>query len=231
MDSTQAGQMIERLLAMHKSLQMEKDRGISTLERDTILDYLRKLYDHYHEQQPSKTKAPAKPATSAPIARVAPKPAPAPKPTPPPPAPAPPPPKPVVEAKPVPRPAPQPQAPRPTPTPPPATNIPSRASGPIPAKVRALFEDKGSNELSDKLARTPIADLTKALSIVDRALYANELFDGNQELMNNFLTDCNRHASFDQAQESLVELAMNHDWAEKAKTATNFIKLVRRRYA
>ncbi|MEM6396680.1 MAG: hypothetical protein AAF741_10060 [Bacteroidota bacterium] len=230
MDSTQAGQMIERLLAMHKSLQMEKDRGISTLERDTILEYLRKLYDHYHEQQPSKAKPVAKASTSAPIARAQPRPTPAPKPTPPPPAPAP---KPVVAAKPASRPAPQPQAPRPAPTPPPAANIPSRMSGPVPAKVKALFEDKSSNELSDKLARTPIADLTKALSIVDRALYANELFDSNQELMNNFLADCNRHSSFDQARESLAELAVNHGWAEggKAETAKNFIKLVRRRYA
>lgn len=127
------------------------------------------------------------------------------------------------------------QAPAPTPAPAtaPTTNIPSRASGPIPAKVKALFADKRSNELSDKLSRTPIADLTKALSIVDRALYANELFDGNQELMNNFLADCNRHSSFNQAEAALAELAVNNNWTEgdRAETARNFIKLVRRRYA
>lgn len=225
--------MIERLLAIHKSLQLENDRGISTLERDTVLDYLRKLYDHYHEQQPSKTVAAAKTATSAPIAQAPPKtvapPAPRVAPAPPP--------EPVVKAAPKPTPPP-PAAPRPAPVPAPApaptpTNIPSRASGPIPAKVKALFADKSSNELSDKLSRTPIADLTKALSIVDRALYANELFDGNQELMNNFLADCNRHSSFNQAEGALAELAVNNNWTEgdRAETARNFIKLVRRRYA
>ncbi|MEO0787803.1 MAG: hypothetical protein AAFY36_04020 [Bacteroidota bacterium] len=234
MDSKQAGQMIERLLAIHKSLQMEQNRGISTLERDTVLDYLRKLYDYYHEQQPSKGKTPTKTATSAPIAQPAAKVVSPQKPSAAPPPPA------AAAPKAAPKPTPPPAAPAPKPapkpvvTPPPApANIPSRASGPVPAKVKALFADQGSNELSDKLSRTPIADLTKALSIVDRALYANELFDGNQELMNNFLADCNRYSSFDQAQGALGELAINNNWTEasRSETAKNFIKLVRRRYA
>ena len=258
MDSKQASKILERIVAIHKSLQLESGGSLSKMERDLLLDYLRQLYDFYHAHPTggmvAKNKASAttpiaksKPAApQKPVAAAKPNPAPippAPKPTPTPaPAPAPvPTPAPVQQAPPAPKPTPPPApAPAPPPKPQPvppqsrvSATVPSRVSGPLPAKVKALFVESNSNDLSEQLSRQPVQDLTKAMGINDRLLYAKDLFRGNTELMTNFLKDCNRHSGFRPAEQALGELAQQYDWGEeeRAETARRFIKLIRRRYA
>ncbi|MEM7575287.1 MAG: hypothetical protein AAF433_20435 [Bacteroidota bacterium] len=250
MDSKQASKILERIVAIHKSLQLESGGSLSAMERDLLLDYLRQLYDFYHAHPTGVAAAPSRSTATAPIAQTkaapsppapAPKPKPAPKPpaapvqqAPPAPTPTPPPaPAPAPPPKPRPAPAPQPTAaPRPQ-VKAPASTVPSRVSGPLPAKVKALFVESNSTDLSEQLSRQPIQDLTKAMGINDRLLYANDLFQGNTELMTNFLKDCNRHSNFSPAEKALGELAQQYAWGEeeRADTARRFIKLIRRRYA
>lgn len=216
---------------------MDSD-GINRIERDLMLNYIRQLYDIYLGLETEKAKPmPAAPpsAPSVPTPPAATKP-PEPQPTPPP-APKP---EPEPEAAPSPAneyvPAPPPPTPEPKPEPvasPPPPVAETPAAQPIPAALNGLFEHKAAKELSEKLGQRPVQDLTKAMAINDRLLYANSLFQGDSRVMNNVLAELNGKSDFAAAQGMLVDLAKQYNWteAEREEVAKSFIKLVRRRWA
>lgn len=233
MSKSSADRLISRITALHKSLQLDEGGKVSAMERDLMLGYLRELYELYAEGGASKTKkvvpppapapvpapTPAPPPPVAPIVEARqPAPPPAPKPTPAP-APAPPPPAPIVEA---PRPVP---APAPTPAPAPAP-APSTASG---AVKKIFVEDPHANPFG----RQPLKDLTRSLTINNRALFTRDLFGGDNELLNTSLRTLNTSGAMAAAQPVLESLARRFEWAEEGKieTAREFIELVRCRYA
>jgi len=103
----------------------------------------------------------------------------------------------------------------------------------IDEALLALFDDESGNELSDKLAKRPIKDLTKAMSINERIFTVNELFGGDSDEFENLMVALNGLSSFDEAKNVLVgSVADKYDWSskKKIKKASGFIKLVRRRY-
>ena len=213
MANQKADLLLQRITALHKSLRLDPDTAPSAMERDLMLGYLRELYDAYRDTE----------AVSAAAAKPTPPPAPRPAPAPvPPPAPAPALP-PVVEAAPVtpaytqPAPAPPQPAPRPN----------------LSPELKELFADNPGDDLAARLGRQPIKDLTRAMTINNRVLFTNTLFDNNGELMNTVLSSLNGFGNFEQAQPTLTDLAQRHGWAEEGKkdTARDFIELVRRRYA
>jgi len=111
--------------------------------------------------------------------------------------------------------------------------IKAEATPKVNSALTDLFEMDSGNDVSDKLAQTPIADLTKAMSINERIFTQNELFGGNQEEMNNILTALNGLGSFDEAKDVLIRSVANkYGWGESAKhkKAKTFIKLVKRRF-
>lgn len=241
MSQSSADRLISRITALHKSLQLDEGGKLSAMERDLMLGYLRELYELYAEggtvrvkkvtpppaPLPSPEPAPAPPpyVPPAPVAEVKPPVAPpAPKPAP----------VPVAETpKPVPSPAPAPPAPTPAPDPAPQPSpaptpppVPTAASGP----VKALFvEDPHANPFG----RQPIKDLTRSLTINNRALFTRNLFGGDNELLNTTLRTLNSSGSVAAAQPVLESLARRFEWTEedKKETAREFIELVRRRYA
>lgn len=96
-----------------------------------------------------------------------------------------------------------------------------------------LFEIKTTAELSDKLANSPIADLTKAMGLNEKIFTVNELFGGNQSEMENILLALDGLGSFEEAKSVLRRsVATKYNWTEvtRIKKAKNFIRLVRRRY-
>jgi hypothetical protein len=93
-----------------------------------------------------------------------------------------------------------------------------------------LFEEKMSKELSDKLGELPIADIKKAMSLNERIIFVNELFDGNFTEFENALTNLNSVANFAEAKGLMEILATRFDWSSKEKQAKTFIKLVKRRH-
>ncbi len=213
MANPKADRLLQRITALHKSLQLDPDTDPSAMERDLMLGYLRDLYDCYLNQD-------------TPVVPPAPRPAPVSTPTPTPT----PPPAPVVSAPP-PSPAP---TPTPAPVPPPAPAPPQPAPEPnLSPEVRELFEEHHGADLAARLGRQRISDLTRAMTINNRVLFSNTLFDNNNELMNTVLVSLNLKGSFDNAKDTLVDLAQRHQWAEESKrdTAREFIELVRRRYA
>lgn len=218
MNIQQANILLEKITALHKSISLDNGE-VSSIERDLMLSYIRQYYEALMDgtgasTSPRKRTAPAAPKASPP---------PKPKPTPPPPAP-----EPVVEA---PKPPPPPKvevAPAPAPKPAPVAPPAPKAS---PA-VAALFRKGQAKELSEKLGQSAITDLTKAMSINDKLLYANELFGRDMSAMNTMLQKLNGMGSLDEAKAELISLAQNNDWTneERSEIAQSFIKLVQRRF-
>lgn len=219
MSTSNADRLINRINALHKSLQLDEAGHLSTMERDLMLGYLRELYEFYaHYEAGRPAAAPAPPAPT-------PAPAPPPPPTPRPPAPAPTPaPAPPPPPTPAPAPAPTPP-PAPSPTPPPAPTPPP----PADSKLTELFAEGDATPFG----RQPLADLTRALTINNRVLFTRDLFGGDGELLNTSLRTLNASGSLAAARPVLESMARRFDWAEEQKreTAREFIELVRRRYA
>lgn len=120
-----------------------------------------------------------------------------------------------------------------TPSPAPSNRDTSRVSSNVSPDIQALFEETAGNELSDRLANTPINDLTKAFGLNDRLLMQNELFGNNKAVFDEILKDLNNASSFDSAQGYLVDFAKRYNWTvntERQRHAKAFIKVVRRRF-
>ena len=230
MDSQQARILLEKINALQKSIGLDEG-DISGIERDLMLSYIRQLYETYLHGDSNAARS----NNNSVAARQTVAPPPPPAPLQPAPAPVPevvlaPPPAPV--AAPHPAPAPEPvSAPAPAPTPPAPAPVVQHKVAASPA-IEALFHQKAAKELSEKLSLHPIADLTKALAINDKLLYANELFNRDMSAMTQTLSELNRLHNFDEAKSLLLTTAERFDWSEedRSEVATSFIKMVRRRY-
>lgn len=98
----------------------------------------------------------------------------------------------------------------------------------------SLFEEKKAKELSERLAQSRIADLTRgAISLNDRPLFANLLFGGNGPLLVETLAALNSLSNFAEAKNYLLQNCVERfHWTDKSRqeTAKSFIQLVRRRF-
>lgn len=97
----------------------------------------------------------------------------------------------------------------------------------------ALFTKIEVKDLSDRLKWNPIEDIDKSLSINERILTKNELFDGDAELMNATIATLNSLKSYDDAITYLKNnIALKLDWTSDAKKgkAFQFLQKVQRRY-
>lgn len=232
MDAQQAQILLEKINALWRSINATPG-PVSAIERDLMLSYIRQLYNVFLDFNQMQ---------SLPAVPPPPKQQPAPPPAPPvvevpaveaPPAPAPVQPEPPRKPVEIPAPQPQPQvvvpppAPKPQPIPP-APPAPVRSA----AAYEGLFSAKSSNDLSDKLSKQPIADLTKAFAINDKLLYANDLFGKDQNAFADNVRQLNSYGSFENAKTHILQLAQQHQWMveERIETAQAFVQLVQRRY-
>lgn len=165
----------------------------------------------------TKTRSKPKPRVITPP-KVEPAPPPAPKP------------KPVVKTP--PPPPPPKREPQPVYTPPPAPE-PTPQPQTQNAEHDALFEFKAARELSEKLSQRPISDLSKAFSLNDKLLYANELFGRQLVVFNEAVRKVNGMDNFNQAKAYLTQLADKYHWSKKEKVplAKDFVMLVKRRFS
>ena len=96
-----------------------------------------------------------------------------------------------------------------------------------------IFEDKEKHDLSDKLSMMPIKDLRKAFGINERIFTVNELFGGDNDYFETSISDLNSFSSFEEAKDyilSKIASKFNWDSDKRIKKAAHFIKTVRRRY-
>lgn len=106
-----------------------------------------------------------------------------------------------------------------------------------PTQIRddhqGLFAGTDSNELSEKLASTPITDLVKAVGINDKLLYINELFRGDADEYADTMDTLNRKPSFEEAKVFLSRhLIDKFGWTDdtRSERAQAFVKLISRRF-
>jgi hypothetical protein len=97
-----------------------------------------------------------------------------------------------------------------------------------------LFADEKVTDLSDKLALSPVKDLTKSMGINERIFTQQELFGNNQTQFNDTLQRLNNCQNFEEAKQYLLENVINvYDWTneQKLKKAATFVKLVKRKFS
>ena len=114
-----------------------------------------------------------------------------------------------------------------------AVSTPVVESPSAPEELLELFDVGAISEISDKLSRSPIADLTKSMGINEKIFTVQELFGGDKNLFDKSMADLNGLTSLEQARDYLVtHVAIDQDWASvgKIKKAANFVKLISRRY-
>ncbi|MEO1437496.1 MAG: hypothetical protein AAFV80_18280 [Bacteroidota bacterium] len=96
-----------------------------------------------------------------------------------------------------------------------------------------LFAKEETRELSQKLSERPVKDINLAISINDRMLYTNELFQKKKSAFDQAIADLNRLHNMEEArtymEDHLIDL---YDWTSKKRMerARKFVQLVRRRY-
>lgn len=103
-----------------------------------------------------------------------------------------------------------------------------------PDALAEMFAEEKINDLSDKLASSPVKDLTKSMGINERIFTQQELFGNNQQVFNETLQRLNICQNFGEAKQYLVENVIStYDWTNenKVKKATTFIKFVKRKFA
>ena len=107
---------------------------------------------------------------------------------------------------------------------------PEELSGPL----KELFAVQQGSDLIEKLAGSPVRDLTRAMAINERLVALSTLFGGNKSELDQALQHLNDLDSYEDAVSYLGGgIAKKYDWTEEEKSgaARDFIKLVRRRYA
>lgn len=124
------------------------------------------------------------------------------------------------------------------PAPPRYTSKPAAAPVSSPIKkvdpeIAALFDQTEMDKTSYRFSQTPIADITKAMGINERILTVNLLFNKDQQDFNYVTSKLNYFPTFEEASTYLMnEVADKYEWASgtKRSKAIDFIKLVRRKY-
>ncbi|MEM9820335.1 MAG: hypothetical protein AAF985_04665 [Bacteroidota bacterium] len=257
MNLQQAKIILEKINRLYQSITL--DSNVDIHEQELMLSYIRQFYTSFSgnsEDLKGASHRIVKPVQTTPVPPVSPPPVNTP-PTPPPvpkvvkdeaPPVVPVVKKPVVEEAPkastpppVSSPAPAPKVVKkeapiattpPKPTPPKARPAVTKIAPKVEEEFETLFEHREAKELSDKLAQTPIRDLTKAISINEKILAVQELFDKDGDAYAKAIGQLNGFKNFDEAKPFLTQLAKTYKWTTKArsKKAKVFIKLIRRRY-
>ncbi|MGB0166172.1 MAG: hypothetical protein ACPF8V_04890, partial [Luteibaculum sp.] len=97
--------------------------------------------------------------------------------------------------------------------------------------INQRLADKQGTTLNDKLKKTPISDLPKAIGINQKYLFINELFNQNADHFHQVIQELNNCESYKQALTKVKgELVPNYDWDEENKHVLAFMDLVERRY-
>jgi len=96
-----------------------------------------------------------------------------------------------------------------------------------------IFTDKGTHELSEKLSMMPISDLRKAFGINEKIFTVNELFGSDMKYFDLVISELNEKASFDEAKNYIFNnLVTRFKWDDRSnhKKVETFIRTIRRRY-
>ncbi|HMQ07226.1 MAG TPA: hypothetical protein PKC30_07990 [Saprospiraceae bacterium] len=98
---------------------------------------------------------------------------------------------------------------------------------------KKIFSEEKSGDLSQKLSRLPIKDLHLAMGLNERIITVHELFKSNFSHFQEVINRLNVLNNFEEAKEFLLsEVVTRYEWNSEMKSeqATEFVKLIRRKY-
>jgi hypothetical protein len=102
---------------------------------------------------------------------------------------------------------------------------------PVPLVEKLNKAKEAAVNVVDKQKETPIADLSKAISISKKFEFINALFDGQAELYKNSIQTIQTAKSYDDATQYIeANISGQFNWNEQEKLAAEFFSLVRRRF-
>ncbi len=85
--------------------------------------------------------------------------------------------------------------------------------------------------VSNKIQKPSIQDLTKAIGLNDKFLFANELFEGSMQEYNIAIQQLNGAGSLESAMDYFSTLQQLYEWDMEKETVKQLIDLVDRRYS
>ncbi len=100
-------------------------------------------------------------------------------------------------------------------------------------ELSALFDEILLIDPSNRFAKSPVQDISRAMGINERILTINELFKGDQKKFQDVVAHLNECSSYEEAKSFLIgDVASANDWLadKKRKKVEIFLSLVRRRY-
>lgn len=100
----------------------------------------------------------------------------------------------------------------------------------VPPAGRTPLETQEPVTLADRLRQQKLDDLHKAVSLSDKFLYMNELFEGENNAYKEALDMLNRLTDTSGAEHYLDALAQRYNWGKNAKTEKKFRELVARKF-
>lgn len=104
----------------------------------------------------------------------------------------------------------------------------SVTTGPYYGQKSSLAEEV---TLAERLQKSPIGDLTKAIPLADKFVFINELFNQNADDYHSSIDQLNK---FDEQEEAFVfvkeHLMPLYNWKQDDKNVEKFMNLVERRY-
>jgi len=105
-------------------------------------------------------------------------------------------------------------------------SIAEKFQGKRKSMTESLSNQISVKPIASQLQDKPIADLTKEIGVHDRFLFIKELFDGNN---NRYEETINKLNQFNDISEALIYLQENFNWNDNNKAANRFIDLIRRK--
>ncbi len=92
-------------------------------------------------------------------------------------------------------------------------------------------EEKPVVVVPNKIQKPSIQDLTKAIGLNDKFLFANDLFEGNMQEYNIAIQQLNGAGSLESAMDYFSNLQQLYEWDMEKETVKQLVDLVDRRYS
>ncbi|MBI1267634.1 MAG: hypothetical protein GC193_09430 [Cryomorphaceae bacterium] len=111
--------------------------------------------------------------------------------------------------------------------------IPEVAPAPIPFSPAQPSPSKKPVEhesIGEKLSKSPIADLKKAIGLNQKFLFINTLFAGDAIAYDEAVSEINKMPSFSEAEVKCSELRVKYKWSDEEPATEQFEDLVERRF-
>nr|MBA3901447.1 hypothetical protein [Bacteroidota bacterium] len=94
-----------------------------------------------------------------------------------------------------------------------------------------IGQSKIYSDLSNRLQKNPISDLTRAIGLNEKFLYIKDLFNNDSAAFMEALNELNSFGNYAAAEHFLSDnLASKFNWEKNSETVAKFTELVQRRY-